>query len=300
MSHAVLETEGLTKRYKRRVVVDKLALRVERGDIYGFLGQNGAGKSTTLRMTLGLVRPTAGCVRVLGHDMSRHPLRALARVGAIIEAPAFYEHFTGWQNLRMLAAMSGGAKRARIEAALETVALRERAHDPVRVYSHGMRQRLGIAQALLPQPEFIILDEPTDGLDPQGIHEMRLLIRRLRDELELTVMLSSHLLNEVEQICNRIAIIDEGRLIYQGALEELIAQDKIIKLTVDRVEEAYTLLSNDATLSVTRNSDSALYVRMADEQIPLVNALLVERGFRVSELTPQRETLEEVFLRLTK
>ncbi len=300
MNDAILEIEGLTKRYKRRVVVDKLALRVERGDIYGFLGQNGAGKSTTLRMTLGLVRPTAGRVRVLGHDMSRHPLRALARVGAIIEAPAFYEHFTGWQNLRMLAAMSGGAKRARIEEALETVDLRERAHDPVRVYSHGMRQRLGIAQALLPAPEFIILDEPTDGLDPQGIHEMRLLIRRLRDELDLTVMLSSHLLNEVEQICNRIAIIDEGRLIYQGALEELIAGDKIIKLTVNRVEEAFALLSSNASLSVERNGDHSLYVKMADEQIPLINALLVERGFRVMELTPQRETLEEVFLRLTR
>jgi ABC-2 type transport system ATP-binding protein len=299
MNQAVLETEQLTKRYKRRVVVDKLSLRVERGDIYGFLGQNGAGKSTTLRMIVGLVRPTSGRVRLLGHEMSRHPLRALKHVGAIIEAPAFYDQFTGWQNLRMLAAMSGGAKRGRIEEVLETVNLRERAHDAVRVYSHGMRQRLGIAQALLPAPEFIILDEPTDGLDPQGIHEMRLLIRRLRDEHHLTVMLSSHLLNEVEQICNRIAIIDEGQLVYQGALDELIAQDKTVKLTVDRVEEAYELLSGERSLAIHRNGDRSLYVRLTDEQIPLVNALLVERGFRVMELAPQRETLEEVFLRLT-
>ncbi len=208
MRPVVLQTEQLTKKYRRRVIVDRLSLMVEGGDIFGFLGQNGAGKSTTIRMALGLVRPTSGHVRVLGYDMSRQPLRALKRIGAIIDAPAFYEDFSGRQNLRMLAAMSGGAKRERIETALEIVGLRERACDPVRVYSHGMRQRLGIAQALLPDPELIILDEPTDGLDPQGLCEIRVLIRRLRDELGLTVLLSSHLLHEVEQICNRVAIID--------------------------------------------------------------------------------------------
>lgn len=300
MSNAVLETERLTKKYRRRVVVNQLSLQVERGDIFGFLGRNGAGKSTTIRMALGLVRQTSGRVRLLGHEMSKHPLRGLARVGAIIEAPAFYDHFSGWQNLRMFAAMSGGAERKRIEAVLEIVGLSERAHDPVRVYSHGMRQRLGIAQALLPDPEFVILDEPTDGLDPQGIHETRLLIRRLRDKLSLTVMLSSHLLSEVEQICNRIAIIEGGRLIYQGSIEELVAKNKTVKLTVDRIEEAFQLLSRDPALSVSRNGDQSLYVKMADEQIPLVNALLVEGGFRVMELSPQRETLEQVFLRLTQ
>jgi ABC-type multidrug transport system ATPase subunit len=300
MSDAVLETERLTKRYRRRIVVNQLSLKVERGDIFGFLGQNGAGKSTTMRMALGLVRPSSGSVRLLGHLMSKHPIRALARVGAMIEAPAFYDNFTGWQNLKMLAAMSGGARPARIERILEIVSLSERAGDPVRVYSHGMRQRLGIAQALLPDPEFIILDEPTDGLDPQGIHEMRLLILRLRDELGLTVMLSSHLLYEVEQICNRIAIIDAGRLLYQGSLKELVATDETVKLTVDRTAEVYELLSNNPALKVSRNGDDSLYVRMAEEQIPLVNALLVERGFRVMELARQRETLEQVFMRLTR
>src|SRR5437763_9551455 len=213
MKQPVLQAEALTKRYRHRVVVDQLSLTVEAGDVFGFLGQNGAGKSTTIRMALGLVRPTSGRVTVLGYDMSRQPLRALRRMGAIIEAPAFYENFSGRQNLRMLAAMSGGAEQKRIEMVLELVGLSKRARDPVRVYSHGMRQRLGIAQALLPNPEFIILDEPTDGLDPQGLCEVRELIRRLRDELGLTVMLSSHLLHEVEQICNRVAIIDEGRLL---------------------------------------------------------------------------------------
>jgi ABC-2 type transport system ATP-binding protein len=300
MKQLVLETQQLTKKYRRRVVVDQLSLMVEAGDIFGFLGQNGAGKSTTIRMALGLVRPTSGHVRVLGYDMSRQPLRALKRVGAIIEAPAFYENFSGRQNLRMLAAMSGGAERQRIETVLEIVGLRERGGDPVRVYSHGMRQRLGIAQALLPNPELIILDEPTDGLDPQGLCETRALIRRLRDELGLTVMLSSHLLHEVEQICNRVAIIDEGRLLCQGSLEDLIAQDGWIKLRVDRITEAYELLLKDPRLSLSLNGDQSLYVKMAEEQIPLVNALLVQRGFRVLELSPQRESLEQVFLRLTR
>lgn len=300
MTHVVLQTEQLSKKYRRRVVVDRLSLKVERGDVFGFLGQNGAGKSTTIRMALGLVRPTSGRVSILGHDMSRQPLRALKRVGAIIEAPAFYENFSGRQNLRMLAAMSGGAERARIEMVLEIVGLRERAQDPVRVYSHGMRQRLGIAQALLPNPEFVILDEPTDGLDPQGLHEIRVLIQRLRDELGLTVMLSSHLLHEVEQICNRVAILEEGRLLYQGSVEDLIAKDNWIRVRVDRLDEAYELLSRDPELSLSRNGDESLHVKMADEQIPLVNALLVERGFRVMELSPQRESLEEVFLRLTQ
>jgi len=300
MMQMVLQTEQLTKKYQKRLVVDRLSLTVERGDIFGFLGQNGAGKSTTIRMALGLVRPTSGRVSILGHDMSRHPLRALKRIGAIIEAPAFYENFSGRQNLRMLAAMSGGAKREQIERALEIVGLRDRAHDPVRVYSHGMRQRLGIAQALLPNPEFVILDEPTDGLDPQGLSETRALIKRLRDELGLTIMLSSHLLHEVEQICNRVAIIDEGRLLHQGAVEDLTAKNNWIKLKVDRLTEAYELLSQDPRLSLNRNGDGSLHVKMTDDQIPLVNALLVHHGFSVSELSPQRESLEEVFLRLTQ
>lgn len=299
MSEPVLLTRDLTKKYRHRVAVDKLSLSVERGDIFGFLGQNGAGKSTTIRMTLGLVRPTAGRVMLLGHDIGREAKHALKRVGAIVEAPAFYDHFTAWQNLQIFAEASGGAPRARIEEVLDIVGLRERAADVVRIYSHGMRQRLGIAQALLPNPEFIILDEPTDGLDPQGIREVRLLIRRLRDELGLTVLLSSHLLYEVEQLCNRVAIIDSGRLLYQGTIDHLVSKDKTVKIAVDRLDEAFQLLASDPTISVSRNGAQALYVKMSDEQIARVNALLVARGFRVTEISPQRETLEQVFLRLT-
>jgi len=302
MNELVLQTEALTKRYGLRTAVDSLSLSVERGDIFGFLGQNGAGKSTVLRMALGLVRPTRGRVLLFGHDMARRPpqaLRALGRVGAIVEAPAFYENFSGYANLRMFAAMSGGAERKQIVEALELVGLQERGKDPVLTYSHGMRQRLGIAQALLPHPEFIILDEPTDGLDPQGIHEIRLLLPQLRDELGLTIMLSSHLLFEVERICNRVAIINEGRLLYQGAIKNLVSSERLIKITVEPLEEACRLLSCDRTLSVSRNGSNSLYVRMRDEDIPRVNALLVANKISVMELAPQRATLEEVFLTLT-
>ncbi|HKB68901.1 MAG TPA: ABC transporter ATP-binding protein [Pyrinomonadaceae bacterium] len=299
MNELILQTKGLTRQYGRRKVVDDLSLSVERGDIFGFLGQNGAGKSTVIRMALGLVRPTRGRVLLFAHDMGRHPLKALGRVGAIVEAPAFYENFSGYANLRMFAAMSGGAERKQIEQSLELVGLQRRGRDKVLTYSHGMRQRLGIAQALLPHPEFIILDEPTDGLDPQGIHEIRLLLPRLRDELGLTIMLSSHLLLEVERICNRVAIIDGGRLLYQGAIENLVSCERLIKITVAPLEEAYRLLSRDQTISVSRNGSNSLYLRMRDEDVPRVNALLVANKINVMELAPQRATLEEVFLTLT-
>lgn len=299
MSQVVLETQQLTKKYRRRVVVDSLSLVVERGDIFGFLGQNGAGKSTTIRMALGLVRPTSGRINVLGFDMARRPLRALKRIGAIVDTPAFYDNFSGRQNLRMLAAMSGGADQKRIETVLDLVSLRDRANDAVRVYSHGMRQRLGIAQALLPNPELIILDEPTDGLDPQGLFDVRTLISRLRDELGLTIILSSHLLHEVEQICNRIAIIDGGRLLYQGVTNELIGKQNAIKLRVDRTSEAFELLSRQAELPVTCNGDQSLYLKITDEEIPPIISLLIQSGFQIMEVSPQRQTLEQVFLQLT-
>ena len=196
--------------------------------------------------------------------------------------------------------MSGGATARAIEEVLELVGLRERSRDPVRVYSHGMRQRLGIAQALLPNPELIILDEPTDGLDPQGLVEVRDLIRRLRDERRLTVVLSSHLLHEVEQVCNRVAIIDGGRLLYEGSVQELVAAGQRIRLKTDRVTDAFNLLANDQQLAVNRNGDQCLYLQVSDEEIPDINALLVRHGFRVTEISAQRESLEEVFLRLTR
>jgi ABC-2 type transport system ATP-binding protein len=289
MSESALQTDALTKRFRARTAVDRLTMRVERGDIYGFLGPNGAGKSTTLRMLLGLVRPTSGTVKL--------PPRS--RIGAIIETPAFYENFSGRRNLQLLASLSGGVPKNRVEEVLEIVELRERARDPVKVYSYGMRQRLGIAQALLPTPDLIILDEPTNGLDPQGIQQTRNLIRRLREEFKLTVLLSSHLLTEIEQLCNRVGIIHEGRLLYEGGTEALVAPTNMFKVRVDDLSRAFELLSSEF-VKVSRNGTSFLHIDADAESIPAANALLVTNGFKVYELSPANETLEEAFLRLTK
>src|ERR1044072_2365578 len=293
--NVALQTENLTKRFKRRTAVDRLTIRVKRGDIYGFLGPNGAGKSTTLRMLLGLVRPTSGTIKFPVRASSWEYLKARSRIGAIIETPAFYENFSGRRNLQLLASLSGGVQKKRVEEVLEIVDLRDRAHDPVKVYSLGMRQRPAIAQALLPTPELIILDEPTNGLDPQGIHETRNLIRRLRDDFKLTVLISSHLLTEIEQLCNRVGIIHEGRLLYEGGPEALVAPTSLYKVRVDNLTAAFDLLSKEPGIQVSRNGASSLRVDADAEHIAAVNTLLVGNGIKVYELSPAQESLEAPF-----
>src|SRR4030095_13557933 len=300
MSDVALQTEELTKRFGTRTAVDRLSLRVERGDIYGFLGPNGAGKSTTLRMLLGLIRPTSGVIKFPLRASGWEYLRARSRVGAIIEAPAFYENFSGRRNLQLLASLSGGVQGKRVEQVLEIVGLRDRARDPVKVYSYGMRQRLGIAQKLFSTPEFIILDEPTNGLDPEGVQQTRELIRRLRDEFNLTVLLSSHLLSEIEQLCNRVGIIHEGRLLYQGGPAALVTPNRTYKVRVDDLTAAFELVTKEPGVTVSRNGNSFLRINADEESISAVNALLVSKEIKVFELSPHQETLEEAFLRLTK
>jgi ABC-2 type transport system ATP-binding protein len=248
---------------------------------------------------LGLVRPTSGAIKFPVRTGSWEYLRARSRVGAIIETPAFYENFSARRNLQLFASLSGGVQSKRVEEVLKIVDLHERAGDPVKVYSYGMRQRLGIAQALLPTPELIILDEPTNGLDPQGIQQTRELIRRLRDELRLTVLLSSHLLMEVEQLCNRVGIIHEGRLLYEGGPEKLVTPTTRYKVRVDNSSSAFELLTREPGVMVSRNGGAFLQIDADVERIPDVNALLVANGIKVYELSPAQESLEEAFLRLT-
>jgi ABC-2 type transport system ATP-binding protein len=227
-------------------------------------------------------------------------LKARSRVGAIIETPAFYENFSARRNLQLLASLSGGVASKRVEEVLEIVDLRDRAGDPVKVFSYGMRQRLGIAQALLPTPDLIILDEPTNGLDPQGIQQTRKLIRRLRDEFKLTVLLSSHLLVEVEQLCNRVGIIHEGRLLYEGGPETLVASTTHFKVRVDNLSGAFDLLTREPGVTVSRNGAAYLQVDADADRIPALNELLVAHKIKVYELSPTQESLEEAFLRLTE
>jgi len=296
----VLSTEGLSKRFRRRTAVDELSLTVERGDVYGFLGPNGAGKTTTLRMIVGLVRPTAGVVRVLGEPLTSRHRGALARVGAIIETPSLYGYLSGRDNLRMLASLGGGCPESRIDAVIERVGLTGRERDPVRIYSHGMKQRLAIAAALLPAPELILLDEPTNGLDPMGIRSVRALVRSLAHDDGLTVLLSSHLLSEVQQICNRGTIIARGKTVWEGQVDELLATRTHVRVRARPVDQARAIIERAGGSADVDPEDPGLtIVRGGPEPEALVEAL-VAAGCRVGEITRQTPSLEEIFVELVE
>ncbi|MDX6626565.1 MAG: type transport system ATP-binding protein, partial [Solirubrobacterales bacterium] len=238
---APIEVRGLCKRYGELVAVDDVDLTVEAGDVFGYLGPNGAGKTTSLRMMLGLIAPSAGSVRLFGRD-PQAGVKALEGVAGFVEAPTFYPYLNGRTNLDLFAALDGGDAKGRIEEALEIVGLSERAKDRVGTYSHGMRQRLGIAASLLRKPKLLLLDEPATGLDPAGMRDMRALVRRLADQ-GMTVLLSSHLMSEVEELCNRVAIISHGVIIKESQLADLLAAaGGHYELEVEDSEHALTIL----------------------------------------------------------
>lgn len=292
----VIDTDALTKRYGQEVLaVDSLTLRIRRGEVYGFVGPNGAGKTTTLRMLLGLVRPSSGAASVLG----RHPgsPEALARVGAMIEAPDFYPFLSGRDNLRIMA-RHAGVPVARIEDVLRQVGLSPRADDHFSTYSAGMKQRLGLAAGLLKDPEVLILDEPTNGLDPEGIAEMRVLMRSLGRE-HRTVLLSSHLMAEVEQICDRIGVIRHGRFAAEGTLDELRGRPQL-RVRVTPVDRGRELVAALPGVESTRVADGVLMLTADPRRAGEINRQLLDHGLVVSELTPVQASLEEVFLGLVR
>lgn len=300
MNQFPIETRELSKTFDRRTAVDQLSLQVQRGDVFGFLGQNGAGKSTTIRMLLGLAKPSSGSVSLLGRNLPEHREQALRKVGAIVDAPAFYANLTGLENLKLFSSLSGHVAAHRYREVLRWVNLSGRENDKVRIYSHGMRQRLGLAQALLPEPELLILDEPTDGLDPQGIREIRQLLVDLAQQHGLTIFLSSHLLHEVERICNRIAIIDQGRLLYQGTVRSLLEADLQFKIRTDRTEQAFQFLTEGLRLPVFKNGNDHLYLKIPEAEVAAVNRSLVSKGFQVLEISRHASSLEDIYFRLTQ
>ncbi len=297
-----VEAENLSKHYGSLCAVEDVSLSIDEGTIYGFIGPNGAGKTTTIRMLLGLVRPGTGRVRILGHDVHHEFERAIREVGALVEGPAFYPFLSGRRNLRLFGRLSGGVSEERIEAVLDLVGLARRADERVRGYSHGMRQRLGIALALLEDPRVLVLDEPTNGLDPQGTREMRQLIRRIRDDQGTTILLSSHLLGEMEQICDRIAIIARGQILREGPLDELVSDgESTVELRVapDEDERAESILKEEFHAEVTRLRRGHLELRLDPARLPELNASLVRQGLHVSKLGARRRSLEQVFVELT-
>jgi len=302
MSHSLLlATQDLSKRLGKRLVVNNLNLEVYKGDIFGFLGPNGAGKSTTIRMLFGLVRPTSGKIEIFGHTLSESRKRALKRVCGIVEQPDFYLQLSARKNLEILAILSGGIRKDRIAEVLELVRLNRQANDKVKTFSHGMKQRLGIAQALLSEPELIILDEPTTGLDPQGMKEVRELIVRLSQEKGITILLSSHLLHEIEQVATRMAIIHQGRLIVQGEVNSLLKdlKDDVVILKAAPMNDAAGLLKRqDWVTSLSIDNDS-IEVKLASGFVPEMNTFLVQNNIRVSAIIPKR-SLEDYFLSITE
>jgi len=298
-AEAVIQTTGLAKRFGRTRAVDGLDLTVPRGTIFGFLGPNGAGKSTTIRMLTGLLRPSAGDALVLGRPLSER-LRNGHRVGALIEEPDLYPYLTAWQNLRLLSSLSGGAKRAELIEALELVGLAERAHRRVSTFSHGMRQRLGIAQALVPRPELLILDEPASGLDPEGLAEVRELMRRLAEQ-GVTIFLSSHLLSEVEQLCTEVAVINRGRIVAQGPVGGLLeGTGRKTRVRADDPERARAVLSELPSTRAELAEDGLVEVEAASMDAADINEALVTAGLRVYELSPARRSLESLYIEIMR
>jgi ABC-2 type transport system ATP-binding protein len=301
MSDALpVSARGLFKRYGELVAVDHVDLTVEKGDVFGYLGPNGAGKTTSLRMLLGLIRPTEGSIELFGRDPQVDGAKALQGVAGFVEGPTFYPYLTARRNLRLLAAYDDGDSRSRIEAMLDLVELRDRGDDKVGGYSHGMRQRLGIAAALLRQPKLLLLDEPTTGLDPAGMRDMRDLVRRLAGE-GITVLLSSHLLAEVEELCNRVAIIRKGRIVYEGALDELLATAATgFSLRSPQLERARALLLNQSGIGEVTSVDGLLRFQADEDAVAALSIALGQARIAVTALVPETASLEELFLGMTE
>ncbi len=278
------------------MAVDNLTLRVPAGEIYGLLGHNGAGKSTAIGMMLGQVWPTSGEVKICGHDVTARRRQALQKVGAIFESPAFYDYLSGRRNIEILTSYTAATPPARVREVIEWVGLSGREDSKVRTYSHGMRARLALAQALLPHPELLILDEPSDGLDPEGIHEMRQTILRLHRDLGLTILLSSHLLNEVEQLCTRIAVLNQGRMVFEGTMASTKQRERWVRLKVGDFPSAVSLLRGAQLIKGSREGR----LISLDEGVSTdrIVKLLVEHSQPVYEIASEEETLEDFYLGL--
>ena len=295
-----LSVRGLQKQIGKRLIVEDITFDVHEGEVFGFLGPNGAGKTTTIRMIVGLIRPTAGQIVIGGHNLADNFIDAMRCVGCIVENPEMYKYMTGWQNLEHFADMLGDVTEERIAEVVELVKLDQRIHEKVKTYSLGMRQRLGIAQALLGRPKLLILDEPTNGLDPAGIRELREFIRRLAAEEGIAVFVSSHMLAEVQMMCDRVAILANGRIMRSATVEEIV-QDGInrIEWTVEPRELAASIIEAEVGAgSVERFGDNKLVASLSPDQTAAVNRKLIEAGVNLYGVHVQGQ-LEELFLKMT-
>ena len=299
MGTYIVETEGLTKTYGAVNSVNQLKMQVGKGEIYGFLGPNGAGKTTTIRMLLGLIKPTTGNIKIFNRDLKTNRIDILREVGSLVESPSYYGHLTGYENLEVIRQMLQVPKK-NIDEVLRIVRLEKQKNKLVKQYSLGMKQRLGIATALLGNPKLLILDEPTNGLDPAGIQEIRELIKQLPRQYDMTVVISSHLLNEMDQIATQLGIINSGQLIFQDKIEVLRKKSQAsMKIRVNDVVKAHQILEQHH-IHLSIDGNCLVTQQQEDYFISHINDLLVQRNLSVYRIQEEKHTLEEIFLSLTE
>ncbi|EMT45061.1 ABC transporter ATP-binding protein [Anoxybacillus flavithermus] len=293
-----LVVQNVKKTIGKREIIKGLSFSLKKGEVFGFLGPNGAGKTTTIRMLVGLIKPTSGKIFVCGYDLQKQFTKAIQHIGCIVENPELYPYLSGWENLEHFARMLPSISTTRIQEVVELVGLQNRIHDLVRTYSLGMRQRLGIAQALLGKPTVLILDEPTNGLDPVGIREMRQFIRTLAEQEQLTVLVSSHLLSEIQLMCDRVAIMSKGEIIRIDTVEHLLKEQARTYWNVHPIHIAKQILKNETTV-LGEKDDFIVTVYESNEVIARCNARLIEAGVSVSSIERKLPTLEDLFIELT-
>ncbi|GGA43233.1 ABC transporter ATP-binding protein [Kroppenstedtia guangzhouensis] len=297
----VLVLEEVSKKIGSRWIVNNVSMRVREGEVYGFLGPNGAGKTTTIRMIVGLIQPTRGTIRIMGHDVEKRSAQAMEYIGAIVENPETYSYLSGRKNLIHYARLAGLSKKERdrrVEEVTELVRLTDRIDDKVKTYSLGMRQRLGVAQALLAKPQLLVLDEPTNGLDPSGIREFRDLIRRLADD-GMSVFVSSHLLSEIQMMCDRVAILNQGRLLREADVSEMLEQDVNVSFRVRDSAHALQVFQREG-VKAKEGERGIIHTYLEEEAIPEMIKMLVNQDVAIYSVQSQKNTLEETFLRLTE
>lgn len=294
----VLNVEHVTKSIKKKEIIKGISFQIQEGEILGFLGPNGAGKSTTIRMIVGLSKPTSGKITICGHSIVKEYVSAMTNIGCIIEGPDLYNYTTGMKNLEMFGAMSKGVTREAIMDAVDLVGMGNRIEDKVGTYSMGMKQRLGLAQALIHKPKLLVLDEPTNGLDPQGIVEFREIIKRLAKEQNISVLVSSHLISEVELMCHKVSIISEGRIIKNADVHELLASGEVFWV-LDDLEKGKKILQEQfgITATIVHNQLDAI---VEVEKMAKINATFIGQGLEVKFVSAKNKTLEDLFLSLTK
>lgn len=297
----VLETANLSKTFGDKQVVRNVSFSVERGDVFGFLGPNGAGKTTTIRMMLGLIHTDSGTVKINGYDTKKDFMKAIENVGAIVETPKFHENLTAYQNLALIANLHSNISKSRVNEVLQMVGLEENSKEKVRTFSLGMKQRLGIARALINYPKIIFLDEPTNGLDPQGIKEVRAMISQLAIEHDITFFLTTHLLHEVEQICNKVAILKKGELLTVKPVKELLEKEQeSVEIKTKQIEDTTALLKEINYISNFKLNDDGITVELEKGYSGKLNYYLVSNNIKVDYIIPQSQSLEQFFIELTE